>query len=141
MSFYKRITNPLPSKLAQTVIPKPPSRGLSASREPQFSTDIYTYFTKAGEQTLVYSAKQWVRIKLTLETAGPVAFSTRADITPTLSGKGVLLATGVQQEITLPSGDRLYFLAESINRVKVIIEPVPWLEQIFLRVTDILNRI
>ena len=98
-------------------------------------TDIFTYFSVPdGESKLLYTAEEWMRIELVLETAGPVAVSTRQDVAPVLSGKGVLLApSGEPLNFTLPRGDRLFIAAEAINRVKVIIEPIPWLEKILMR--------
>lgn len=98
------------------------------------STDIYTYFTKPnGKSELLYSAEGWMRMELTLETAGPVAFSTREAVIPVLSGKGVLLdPDGEPKKFTLSKGDRIFIGAESVNRVTVVIEPVPFLEQITL---------
>jgi hypothetical protein len=97
-------------------------------------TEIYTWFTKPGPSTLVYSAEGWVRVRVRLETAGPVSLSTRQDVVPVLSGKGALLTTDEVETFTLPKGDRLYIAAEAINRVKVFIEPVPFLERIQLDV-------
>jgi len=37
---------------------------------------------------------------------------------------------GEPLQFLVPLGDRLYVAAEAINRVKVIIEPLPWLEQV-----------
>ena len=94
-------------------------------------SDIYTYFTRptTGKSELLYSAEEWVRIWLSLETAGPVAVSTRQEIVPVLSGKGILL-DDQPREFLLPRGDRLYIAAESINRVKFQIEAIPYLEAI-----------
>lgn len=99
-----------------------------------YHTDIFTYFTKpTGLSELLYSAESWINISLVLETAGPVAVSTRQDVTPVLSGKGILLAPdGEPTRFVLPRGDRLYIAAEAVNRVKVVIEPFPWIEQILL---------
>ena len=88
-------------------------------------TEISTYFTQIGESRLLFSANFWCTVKLTLETAGPVAAGTREDVVPVLSGKGVLLATGVEEEWVLAKGDRVFIAAESINRVKYIVEPNP----------------
>jgi hypothetical protein len=88
-------------------------------------TEIYTYFTQIGESRLLYSANFWCTIKLTLETAGPVAAGTRENLVPVLSGKGVLLTTDEDEEWVLAKGDRIFITAESVNRVKVIIEPLP----------------
>lgn len=99
-------------------------------------TDIFTYFTEAtGASALLYSAEDWVRIELALETAGPVAVSTRESVTPVLSGKGILLEPdGEPIKFVMPRGNRLFIAAESINRVKVIIEPIPWLQQLLSQV-------
>lgn len=98
-------------------------------------TDIYTYFTVPdGTSHLLYTAEEWMRIELALETAGPVSVSTRQEVVPVLSGKGVLLEPdGEPLEFIMPRGDRLFIAAESINRVKVIIEPIPWLEKILMQ--------
>jgi hypothetical protein len=98
-------------------------------------TEIYTYFTRPpgadGKASLLYSAESWIRAELVLETAGPVAVSTRQEIFPVLSGKGILLeADGEPIEFLLPRGDRLFIAAESINRVKFVVEPLPWGDQI-----------
>lgn len=104
-------------------------------------TDIYTRFTQVtGRSELFYSAEKWVRIRLLLETAGPVSVSTRQDITPVLSGKGILLQTGEYVEFTLARGDRLFIAASSVNRVQVIIEPFPWLESLLLTLKGILGK-
>jgi len=111
-------------------------------------TEVYTLFTQFnGPQftKLLFSAQSWVRITLRLETAGPVEVGWREDLAPVLSGKGILLDV---RDVTfiLPKGQRLFYTAASVNRVRVIIEPIPWLEQIlanvqigFDRVVDSLN--
>jgi hypothetical protein len=99
-------------------------------------TDIYTYFTQpTGVSELLYSAETWVRLELALETAGPVAIGTRESVVPVLSGKGVLLSpAGEPLEFIMPKGNRLFIAAEAVNRVKVIVEPIPWLEQLLFQV-------
>jgi hypothetical protein len=99
-------------------------------------TDIYTYFTRStGENELLYSAEMWVKMTLVLETAGPVAVGTRESVIPVLSGKGILLdPDGEPAVFSIPKGDRIFISAESINRVQVFIEPIPWLEQILYQV-------
>lgn len=92
-------------------------------------TDTYTLFTQIGGNRLLYSAEEWVVIRLRLETAGPVAVSTREQVAPVLGGQGILLSPE-EVEFTLPKGDRLFYTAAAVNRVRVIIEPVPWLERI-----------
>lgn len=100
------------------------------------NTDIYTYFTKpTGESELLYSAESWVKIELALETAGPVSVGTRESVVPVLSGKGILLESdGEPIEFVMPRGNRLFIASESINRVKVIIEPIPWFEQLLMQI-------
>lgn len=99
-------------------------------------TDIYTYFTQPnGQSELLYSAEGWIRIEFQLETAGPVAVGTRQDVVPVLSGKGVLLPPdGEPVKFVVPKGDRVYIAAEAVNRVKVIVEPLPWIEQILYQI-------
>jgi hypothetical protein len=98
-----------------------------------YSTDIWTYFTRAtGITDLVYSTNpdDWIDVTLLLETAGPVAYGTRQDISPVTSGKGRLLVTGVEARIALPPASRLYIVADTINRVGIQVAPVPWQRQI-----------
>ena len=102
---------------------------------PQWSltthTSIQTVFTRAGGTSKILDNKQWARVTLLLETAGPVAFGTTGAITPVLSGKGQLLPTGKEVSFVLPPGDKLYLAAEAINRIGFRTEPLPWLEQIY----------
>ena len=86
-------------------------------------TNIFTYFTFVGGSRLLYSAESWTKIRLRLETAGPVAVSTRQEITPVLSGKGILLPVGIPIDFNIPKGDRLFITAGAINRVTVFTEP------------------
>jgi hypothetical protein len=110
----------------------PDSKGGETPKQLQtYRTEIYTYFTRAtGETSLLYSAENWVRMKLTLETAGPVAIGTSASLEPVLSGRGILLDTDREFEAYLPKGARIFIISETVNRVSVTIEPVPWLEQL-----------
>ena len=100
-------------------------------------TEVYTRFpgppVPGQESNPMYSAQEWVRVQLFLETAGPVSVGTRVDLFPVLSGKGILLPpSGEPVKLLLPKGDRLYIAAEAINRVKFIVEPIPFLEKIAL---------
>lgn len=110
----------------------PDSKGGETPKQLQtYRTEIYTYFTRAtGVTDLLYSAENWVRIKLTLETAGPVAIGTSASLEPVTSGRGRLLDVNEEYETYLPKGTRIHIISETVNRVSVTIEPVPWLEQI-----------
>jgi hypothetical protein len=96
-------------------------------------TNIYTFFTKpTGITELFYNnnEREWVRVTLQLETAGPVAVGTSQDIGPLGSGKGRNLPTGESIDIILPPSHRLYILAETVDRVGATISPYPWLWQI-----------
>jgi hypothetical protein len=94
-------------------------------------TYVQTYFTKIGETQILYNGdRQWAKITLTLETAGPVAVGTAQKIGPALSGKGILLTTDEPITITVAKGTRLYVVSTSVNRVKMFVEALPWLEQI-----------
>lgn len=92
-----------------------------------------TYFTKADGKTydLYTGERQWARVTLTLETAGPVAVGMDANLGAPTSGTGVLLQTGVPKTFNIAKGTRLYIASSSVNRVSRDIEAVPWLEQIF----------
>lgn len=98
-------------------------------------TDMYTLFTEVGGTNLIYSAEQWVKITLRLETAGPVDVGMRQELTPVLSGQGTSLNAD-DLVFTLAKGNRLYYAAAAVNRVRVVIEPIPWLESI-LRSVDV----
>lgn len=109
-------------------------------------TFIDTFFTKvpvAGEGTqIVYNGDRiWARVTLTLETAGPVAVGNQAGIAPVLSGKGQLLETDVPVTFNIAKGTRLYVAAAGINRVKRVIEPIPWLETITGLVGGVLTAV
>jgi hypothetical protein len=73
--------------------------------------------------------RTWARITVTLETAGPVAIGTKANITPVLSGKGILLRTGVPKTFDIAKGDNLYIASNAVSRLSLEIQPLPWLEQ------------
>lgn len=105
-------------------------------------TEIYTYFTVPdGETKLLYSAENLVRVTVQLENAGPVAVGQREDISPVLSGKGMLLPPGNTDDKTfvLSKENRLYIVSESVNRVKFIVEPIPFLEKILAATESIVG--
>ena len=92
-------------------------------------TAMWTLFTQVGGNQLLYSAEEWVRVNLRLETAGPVSVSTREDVVPALSGKGILLESN-EVIFVIAKGSRLFYTAEAVNRVRVVIEPIPFAEVI-----------
>ena len=96
---------------------------------------ISTYFTRIptngqGADILYSADRQWTRLTLVLETAGPVAVGQLANLFPVLSGRGQLLATGVPVAFDVAKGNKLYIAAQSVNRIKVTVAPYPWLETI-----------
>lgn len=108
-------------------------------------TQLFTYFTKVAvtgsEIPVLYSGDRlWARVKLTLETAGPVVVGQASQILPVLSGKGILLSTNQEREVTIAKGTKLYIASTSVNRVRVVIEPFPWLEQIFATIKSWFTR-
>jgi len=101
-------------------------------------TEIYTLITRSdGRTQLLYSAEEPIKVRLTLETAGPVSIGTRENLGTPLSGGGVLLITNEEMIWNLPRGDRLYYVAGSVNRVKVSTEPIPYGQQVL----DAIGRI
>lgn len=111
--------------------------------------EIETYFTQPQAGTvLLYSAEEFVRARLTLRTAGPVAVGTREELAPVLSGRGIQLVPNDEYEVVIPAGQRLYIISEAVNRVNFTIEPIPWLEQIlrgmgsgFQRLSDLMSLV
>jgi hypothetical protein len=103
-----------------------------ASQGPKMSaTTYFTRVTPTGDAPVLYNADRlWARVRLTLETAGPVVVGFSSNLVPVLSGKGVLLRTGEETVFDVSRGNRLYIAATGVNRVSVVIESVPWLEQI-----------
>lgn len=101
-----------------------------------------TYFTKAGSSQILYNGdRQWAKVTLLLETAGPVSVGNQAEITPVNSGKGQLLRTGVPAVFTVAKGTRLFVASTGINRISRLVEPVPWLEQITALVSNVIGAV
>lgn len=100
----------------------------------ELTTEIYTYLARPpvdGQLPVLYNGdRQYAQVILELETAGPVAVSTKQQILPVLSAKGALLQTGVPRAWFLAKGQRLWVAATAINRINVTIQPIPWLEQL-----------
>lgn len=96
-----------------------------------YPTRLFTVFTVPGDEVKqVFTASvEWTRVKVMLQTAGPVAISTNQQFTPTLSGKGLILQTGVPVEFELARGNNLYISSPAINRIAVIVQPIAWAEQ------------
>lgn len=100
----------------------------------ELTTEMYTFFARpnpTGRFTVLYNGdRQFAQLVLTLETAGPVAVATKQQLDPTLSGKGQLLETGMPLTFFVAKGNRVYISATSLNRIKVTVQPLPWLEQL-----------
>lgn len=100
-------------------------------------TQTSTLITQpTGKTENLFSANFWCRVKVYLETAGPVAVGLGENLSPVLSGKGILLPSGGPElEFELQKGDRLYYIATAINRVKVIVVP-----EFLQEATEIIDR-
>ena len=124
---------PLPTAHSQTL-----SRAIPTINTPQpdqaagnYNTTLSTVFTKAGAITLLYSAERaWMRLTITLETAGPVEVSSVSNFKPFLSGKAQALQTGVPLIYDCAKGSRVWVGAGTVERLKLTVQPLPWLEQI-----------
>lgn len=109
-------------------------------------TLVYTFFTSlpnVGESpTILYNGDRlWGRVTLTLENAGPVSVGTISNLDPVLGGNGTLLTTGVPVQFDIYKGTRIYVLATGVNRIKVSVAPIPWLEMITGLVARIANGV
>ncbi len=131
-TFIQRVAQTVGARNKEKSRALPDSKGGETPKQLQtYRTEVFSYFTQPSlESALLYSAENWVVLKLFLETAGPVAVGTAASIVPVLSGHGILLDTDEEYVVTLSKGTRFYIASETINRVSVTIEPIPWLEQI-----------
>lgn len=111
--------------IAQVAAPAP------TTGQSQMRIKASTYFTRAGAPEIVYDGTRiWARVTLTLRTAGPVAVGEQAEITPVLSGSGILLITNEPKSFDLAKSNRLYIAANGFNRVDLIIAAYPWAEEI-----------
>lgn len=98
----------------------------------------YTLFTNGPfgvTHSIIEDASSWLRVKLRLETAGPVAVGTNPDLGVVLGGHGALLGAD-EMEVVLKKNDDLYYVSNATNRVRVIIEAIPWQEQILITLSD-----
>jgi len=100
----------------------------------ELTTETSTFFARPsvdGQPVVLYNGdRKYAQIVLTLETAGPVVIGNKQQLYPITSGKGQRLETGVPFTFTVAKGSRLWIATTSINRLKVTVEPLPWLEQI-----------
>ena len=100
----------------------------------ELTTETYSYLAQAstnGRSAVLYNGdRQYAQVTLQLETAGPVAVGQKQNLLPVLGGNGILLETGEPFVFYISKGNRIYVATTSLNRIKVIIQPLPWLEQI-----------
>jgi len=102
-----------------------------------FRTDLSTNFTIAdGRTRLMYSAETWIKVRLLLETAGPVVVGQRENLGPPISGQGRLLPTGLEVWFTIPPGQRLYIAANTVDRVAFVVERIPFGQQILHQIAE-----
>jgi len=106
-------------------------------------TKIYTYLTKADGLTYkLYTADRlWARVKLELQTGGPVAVGDASNLGDPTSGVGIELTTNEPRDFMIAKGNVLYIAANTVNRVAVTIEPLPWLEQVTALITNVIVAI
>jgi hypothetical protein len=132
-----KVPNPYSQMLSRAVPTDPVTAGGVTQESGNYSLSATMFLTAAGQISQLYSAdRQWASLTLTLETAGPVEVSTQKDFLPFLSGKGQTLQTGVPLKFVVPRGSNVFIGAPSVNRVKVTVEPYPWLEQILASVSQ-----
>jgi hypothetical protein len=101
----------------------------------EYRIQVFTYITKVPTQdestSILYNGdRMWAKVRVTLQTAGPVSVGEAADLQPVLSGKGQILQTGIPAEFSIGKGNKLYVAANTVNRVTVVVEADPWLESI-----------
>ncbi|HET9061830.1 MAG TPA: hypothetical protein VFO62_00945 [Candidatus Binatia bacterium] len=139
-----RPTRVQPSALAPTqskIGPLPTTnRNIATAPEPavqqgqaETRTFAQTYFTKVSStdtQILYNGDRQWAYVTITLETAGPVVVGLVQKLTPVLSGKGTRLTPNEPIRFPVAKGNRVWIASTSVSRVKLVVEPAPWLEQI-----------
>jgi hypothetical protein len=110
------------------------------------TSETYTLFTKdttlskaSGTATLYPGIdSRWTLLRIELITAGgQVAIGFKQDINPPQAGKGRLLTAGRQIELYVPPNQRVYYSADSVQRLAVSMEPLPWLQQIFASVATL----
>jgi hypothetical protein len=90
-----------------------------------------TYFTVPGDAQILYDGSRiWVRVTITLRTAGPVVVGETAQIVPVTSGQGILLVTNQPVVFDLAKSNKLFIAANGLNRVEYLVQPLPWLEEI-----------
>ena len=68
------------------------------------------------------------RVDVVVKIGGGLLSNPR-QLDPVLSGKGQQLETGVPLSFFIAKGNRIYVAATAISRIKVTIQPLPWLEQ------------
>ncbi len=136
MNGKRPLRQPLPapqnpySQMLGRAIPNAPAPAQADQRAGNYNTTAYTFFTPAGQVVPFYTATlAWAKITLTLETAGPVEISEKANFT-FLSGQAQALITNVPLSFTIAKGNTMYLGSSTVNRVKVTVEQFPWLEQI-----------
>lgn len=107
---------------ASSVAPASDTSGDSRSQ-------YYTYLTRPADSSpVLYNGDRlWATVTLTLETAGPVTVGQQAGLD---AGQGIDLDTDIPVKFTIAKGTRLYVNASTVNRIKVAVEPLPWLEQV-----------
>lgn len=117
-----------PTNRTATSLPDPSAEQSQGNYKTTFKT-VQTVGN--GQVTPLYAADlRWARVKLYLETAGPVAISDSQSFNPVFSGQGVLLQPGEELEFEVARGNKIFISSPTVNRVRMIVEPIGWGEQL-----------
>lgn len=121
----------LTEQLRATPTVRAPAAGNNAPTVQSTLTSMY--FTRAAAEPIqIYTGdRAWAIVKLRLQTAGPVAVSTLQSMGSVTSGNNLLLTTNEEEEFVCPFGNSIWVLATAVNRIAMVVQPAPWLEQIF----------
>lgn len=136
-SIAKKTASKAASEVDDGFIPDGPAERLGQT----ICSTLFTVAQPFGQTHKLFDARQWMRVKLRLETAGPVTVGTNAHL-ETAIGSGAGSSLGVDElVIVLKKGDTLYYIANATNRVRIIREPIPWQEQLLIRVGSVFDAI
>lgn len=85
------------------------------------------------------SINRWTLLRVTMLTAGgAVAVGFSEDISPPLSGKGRQLFLNTEVQLYVAPGQKVWYACDSVQRLAIQLEPLPWLQQIVLSIGTML---
>jgi len=136
-----------PSKIGVPPDPSTTNPGQATSislNQPDTLVQSFTYVTTASVETQVlYTAdRPWVQVTLALETGGPVAVGVQSTLQPVSNSPGILLPnSGEPRTFWIAKGNKIYISSTSVNRVTVVISPLPWLQQLTALLTAVFQTV